>query len=236
VFPSPERFPHFPKLKDKRNTQVDCTTISNNTPRIQEELSLFIYLINKGLHNECVCHAQKSHATQQRLHTLFPSYNQKLQQLFIHKYVSCKAHPWSLFFRTYWGTFSPMISMILVAYFPASSGQLLPMIQQFVEQHLFCPYDLGCPSLPLTQVLHAHLAALTASLCYVSCWVSRIPWTVLRPSFRSCQVEPMTCTSYCALLNSHLRAGCQCLRCRIRIYVQVANLCVAEFCDSPCSH
>ena len=42
-----------------------------------------------------------------------------------------------------------------------------------------------------------------------------MPWTVLRPSFRSCQVEPLTCTSCCALPNSHLRAGCQYLRCRI---------------------
>jgi len=40
-------------------------------------------------------------------------------------------------------------------------------------------------------------------------------WTVLRPSFRSCQIEPLTCTSCCALSNSHLRAGCQFLRCRI---------------------
>ena len=67
-----------------------------------------------------------------------------------------------------------------------------------------------------------------------------MPWTVLRPSFRSCQVEPLTCTSLLraaesasagklpmrcriricvlpisALPNSHLRAGCPCLRCRI---------------------
>ena len=42
-----------------------------------------------------------------------------------------------------------------------------------------------------------------------------MPWTVLRPSFRSCQVEPTTCTSRCALPNSYLRAGYQCLRCRI---------------------
>ena len=45
--------------------------------------------------------------------------------------------------------------------------------------------------------------------------VSHMPWTVLRPSFRLCQVEPTTCTSRCALPNSHLHAGCQCLRCRI---------------------
>ena len=55
----------------------------------------------------------------------------------------------------------------------------------------------------------------SASSCFISCWVTCMPWTVLRPSFRSCQVEPMTCTSRCALPNSHLRAGCQCLRCRI---------------------
>jgi hypothetical protein len=56
-----------------------------------------------------------------------------------------------------------------------------------------------------------------------------MPWTVLRPSFRSCQVEPLTCTICCALPNSHLRAGCQFLRCRIRICVQAANSCAAEF-------
>jgi len=39
-----------------------------------------------------------------------------------------------------------------------------------------------------------------------------MPWTVLRPSFRSWQVEPMTCTSCCALLNLYLCAGCQYLR------------------------
>ena len=109
-----------------------------------------------------------------------------------------------LIFRTYWGTFSPMI---LVAYFPTSSGQLMPMIPR--------SHDLGSLQLPPTHVLHAHLAAPTTSSCCVSCWVTRMPWTVLRPSFRSCEVEPLTCTNCCALLNSHLRAGCQYLRCRI---------------------
>jgi hypothetical protein len=45
----------------------------------------------------------------------------------------------------------------------------------------------------------------------------------------------MTCTSRCALPNSHLRAACQFLRCRIHIYVRVANVVAAEFLDSPCS-
>jgi hypothetical protein len=35
--------------------------------------------------------------------------------------------------------------------------------------------------------------------------------------------------------NSHLRAGCQFLRCRIRICVQAANVCAAEFRNSPSS-
>ena len=71
-----------------------------------------------------------------------------------------------------------------------------------------------------------------------------MPWTILRPSFRSCQVEPLTCTSCCALPSPHLRAGCQCAaefayaccqspRCRIRICVQAAPVYAAEFCDSP---
>jgi len=87
-----------------------------------------------------------------------------------------------------------------------------------------------------THVLHAHLAAPSTSFCCVICWVTHMPWTVLRPSFRSCQVEPTTCTSRCALSNSHLRAGCQCLHCRIRICVQDVNVYAAEFRDSPSSH
>jgi len=76
-------------------------------------------------------------------------------------------------------------------------------------------HDLGRPWLPLTHVLHAYMAAPSVSSCCVSCWVTRKPWTVLRPSFKSCQVEPMTCTSRCALPNSHLYAGCQFMPCRI---------------------
>jgi len=76
-------------------------------------------------------------------------------------------------------------------------------------------HDLGRPWLPLTHVLHAHLAALSASSCFISCWVTRMSWTVLYPSFRSCQVKSLTCISCCALPNSHLHAGCQCLRCWI---------------------
>jgi len=62
-----------------------------------------------------------------------------------------------------------------------------------------------------------------------------MPWTVPRPSFTSCQVKPLTCTSCRALPNSHLRAGCQYLRCRIRLCVQAANVFAAEFLDSPSS-
>jgi len=36
-----------------------------------------------------------------------------------------------------------------------------------------------------------------------------------------------------ALPNSHMRAGCQFLRCRIHICVQAAPAYAAEFCDSP---
>jgi hypothetical protein len=53
--------------------------------------------------------------------------------------------------------------------------------------------------------------------------VSRMPWTVLRPSFRSCQVKPTTCTSCCALPNSHLCAGFQCLPCRIPRQLQFSS-------------
>jgi hypothetical protein len=50
-----------------------------------------------------------------------------------------------------------------------------------------------------------------------------MPWTILHPSFRSCQVEPTTCTSHCTLLNSHLRARCQCLHCRIPLQPQFSS-------------
>jgi hypothetical protein len=86
-----------------------------------------------------------------------------------------------------------------------------------------------------THVLHAHLATPSTSSCCVIYWVTHMPWTVLRPSFRSCQVEPTTCTSRCAMPNSHLRAGCQFLRCRIRICVQAANVFAVEFRNSPSS-
>jgi hypothetical protein len=86
------------------------------------------------------------------------------------------------------------------------------MIQQLVEQSSdqpprFAPWshDLGRPWLPLTHVLHAHLAAPAGSSCCVSCWVTRMSSTVLHPSFRTCQVEPMTCTSRCALPKSACR-------------------------------
>jgi len=120
----------------------------------------------------------------------------------------------------------------MISYFSGHSGALSPPCspwsQQLGEHPSYAPmmlslhphsapwsHDLGRPWLPLTHVLHAHLAAPSASSCFVSCWITRMPWTVIRPSFRSCQVEPMTCTSRCALPNSHLRAGCQFLRCRI---------------------
>jgi hypothetical protein len=60
-------------------------------------------------------------------------------------------------------------------------------------------------------------------------------WTVLHPSFRLCRVEPMTCTSRCALLNSHLHAGCQYLRYRIRTCVRAGNVFAAKFLDSSYS-
>ena len=95
-----EVFHTFSRYVDKRNTQVDCTTQS--TPRIQEELSTFIYLINKGLHN--VCYAQNSHATQPSLHTLFPLYAFYLQlraSTTIYSQVcELQGTPMILFFRT----------------------------------------------------------------------------------------------------------------------------------------
>jgi len=86
-----------------------------------------------------------------------------------------------------------------------------------------------------THVLHTHLVALSASSCCVICWVIHMPWTVLHPSFRSCQVKPLTCTSCYTLPNSHLRAGCQFLRYRICLCVQATNVFATEFLDSPSS-
>jgi len=127
-----------------------------------------------------------------------------------------------------------MFSMISVAWRAPQlcSHILTPWCCHFIH---VLPHDLGRPWLPLTQVLHAHLAAPSVSSCCVSCWVTRMPWIVLRQSFRSCQVEPMTCTSRYALPNSHLRAGCQFLCRQICICVRAANVCAAEFLDNPCS-
>jgi hypothetical protein len=86
-----------------------------------------------------------------------------------------------------------------------SGLRTLPAMPPRSPAHLSWSHDLGCP-----HVLHAHLAVSSVSSCCVSCWVTRMPWTIIRPSFRSCQVEPLTCTSCCALPNLHLRAGLRC--------------------------
>jgi len=85
------------------------------------------------------------------------------------------------------------------------------------EQPLVSPYDLI-----ILDIHNYHYPCSACPPCSPNCQfllclllVSHMPWTVLCPSFRSCQVEPPTHTSRCTLPNSHLRAGCQCLRCRI---------------------
>jgi len=183
----------------------------------------FIDLVNKGnytqfrmcaMHKDCMLH-------QANLSNLVLYMNPMLehQQLFIAKYVSCKAHPWSPIFQDIVGHFLSHVLHDLSSLestpvmLPHSAPMRLPLHPRFAPWS----HDLGRLWLPLARVLHAHLAAPSASSCFVSCWVTSMPWTVLRPSFRSCQVEPLTCTSCCALLNLHLRAGCQVLRCRIRI-------------------
>jgi len=105
------------------------------------------------------------------------------------------------------------------------------------EQPLVSPYDLM-----ILDIHNCHYPRSACPPCSPNCQfllclllVSHMPWTVLCPSFRSCQVEPPTHTSRCTLPNSHLRASCQCLRCWIRIYVQDANVCAVEFRDSPSS-
>ena len=131
--------------------------------------------------------------------------------------MSCKAHPWSSIFQDIVGHFLPHVLYDLSSL--ESTPDMLPRFapMRLPLQPYFPPWshDLGRPWLLLAHVLHAHLAAPSASSCFVSCWVTRMPWTVLRPSFRSCQVKPLTCTSCWALPNLHLRAGCQCLRCWI---------------------
>jgi hypothetical protein len=71
------------------------------------------------------------------------------------------------------------------------------------------------------HVLHAHLATPTASFCCVSCW----SLTCLGQSFF--QVLDRA--------KSNQRLAHAVARCRIRICVQAANVCAAEFCDSPSS-
>jgi len=159
------------------------------------------------------------------------------QQLFIAKYVSCKAHPWSLIFQDIVGHFLPhdLHDLSSLESTPVILPSSVPMRLPLHPRSAPWSHDLGRPWLPLTHVLHAHLATPSASFCFVSCWVTRMPWAVLCPSFRSCQVEPLTCTNYYALPNSHLRAGCQFLRCRIRICMQASNVFATKFLDSPSS-
>ena len=152
MFPSPERFPHFPKLEDKRNTQVDWTTQS--TPRIQEELSTFIYLVNKGLHN--VCYAQNSHATQSTLHTIFPLYAFPISYALYALYLKASTTIYSQVCKLQG---SPMIS-----YFSGHSGAFSPPYSPWSQQlgehpsyaPTFCPHDAvtsptSCPIIPWSR-------------------------------------------------------------------------------------
>jgi hypothetical protein len=131
--------------------------------------------------------------------------------------VSCKAHPWSPIFQDIVGHFLPHVlhDFSSLESTPVMLPRFALIMLSLHPRSTPWSHNLGRPWLPLTHVLHAHMAAPSASSCCVSCWVTRMPWTVIRSSFRSCQVEPMTCTSRCALPNSHLRAGCKFIRCRI---------------------
>jgi hypothetical protein len=72
-----------------------------------------------------------------------------------------------------------------------------------------------------TRVLHAHLAAPTANSCCVPCW----SLTCLGQSFVHVSDRA----------KSNKRLAQAVARCRIRICVQVTNVCAAEFRDSPSS-
>jgi hypothetical protein len=124
----------FSRYVDKQNTQVDCTTQS--TPRIQEELSTFIYLVNKGLHN--VCYAQNLHATQSNLHTLFPLYAFPIS--------------YALHLRASTNIYSQVCELQgspMIFYFSGHSGALSPPCSprsQQLGEHpsyapTFCPHD-----------------------------------------------------------------------------------------------
>jgi hypothetical protein len=169
-----------------------------------------------------VCYAQNSHATQSSLHTLFSLYaflplQQRASTTIYSQVCELQGSPMISYFSGHSGALSPHVlhDLSSLESTPVMLPRFAPMMLSLHPRSTPWSHNLGRPWLPLNHVLHAHMAAPSASSCCVSCWVTRMPWTILRPSFRSCQVEPMTCTSRCALPNSHLRAGCKFLRCRI---------------------
>ena len=108
---------------------------------------------------------------------------------------------------------------------------MIPRSQQLGEPSYaptFCPHDAAT-----SPTFCPYEAATSRTFCMSTRQSQLLVLLRQLPSFRSCQVEPLTCTSRCALPNSYLRAGCQFLRCRIRICVQGANVFAAEFLDSP---
>ena len=92
--------------------------------------------------------------------------------------------------------------MILVGWEQPLVSPHDPMILDIHNCHY--PRSACPPGSPNCQLLLRHLVSHSHALD-----------SPLSKFYIVCQVEPTTCTSCCALPNSHLRAGCQCLRCRI---------------------
>jgi len=127
---------------------------TQSTPRIQEKLSTFIYLVNKGWHN--VCYAQNSHATQSSLHTLFPLYAFHISYALLFSHLRASI---TIYSQVCDPQGSPIIS-----YFSGHSGALSPPCSPWSQQlgehpryaPMFCPYDAAtsstfCPMIPWSR-------------------------------------------------------------------------------------
>jgi hypothetical protein len=99
------------------------------------------------------CYAHKSHATQQRLCSLF-----------IDKHVSCRAHPWSPIFQDIVGHFLPHDLHDLSGLFTRKWCGMIPQFRQLGE-HLsytptFCPHDTAT-----SPTFYPHEAATSPTFC-----------------------------------------------------------------------
>ena len=114
-----------------------------------------------------MCYAHKSHATQQRLGSLF-----------IDKHVSCRAHPWSPIFQDIVGHFLLHDLHDLSGLFSSKWWGMIPRSQQLGEPPVMLPrfapmmLPLHPRSAPMRLPLHPRSVCPQGSPSYLSCCVS----------------------------------------------------------------